>query len=92
LPTRPSAAPWPPSCSRRTAARTPARPRRAIDVAADRDDVAVPADWPDNAEFEDRVLLEPPGDVATAEPRVANAEAEGYECLDWWFCLKDLPE
>jgi len=43
-----------------------------------------------NANFGDRVLLEPPSDVATAEERLAHAEQQGYECLDWWFCLEDL--
>ncbi|MEF8788599.1 MAG: peroxiredoxin [Haloarculaceae archaeon] len=62
---------------------------RALQTADERD-VAVPGDWPNNEEFGDRVLLEPPSDVATAEARLASAEEEGYECLDWWFCLQDL--
>ena len=62
---------------------------RALQTADERD-VAVPADWPNNETFGDRVLLEPPSDVATAEARLASAEEDGYECLDWWFCLEDL--
>lgn len=62
---------------------------RALQTADDQD-VAVPADWPNNQMFGDRVLLEPPSDVATAEARLANADEEGYECYDWWFCLTDL--
>ncbi|MFC4405967.1 peroxiredoxin [Haloarchaeobius iranensis] len=61
---------------------------RALQTA-DATDVAVPADWPDNENFGDRVLLEPPADVAAAEERVARAEEQGYECLDWWFCLQE---
>ena len=62
---------------------------RALQTSDERG-VAVPADWPDNANFGDQVLLEPPSDVATAEERLARADEEGYECLDWWFCLRDL--
>ena len=62
---------------------------RALQTADERD-VVIPGDWPNNANFGDRVLLEPPSDVATAEERLAHAEQQGYECLDWWFCLEDL--
>ncbi|MEF8785740.1 MAG: peroxiredoxin [Haloarculaceae archaeon] len=62
---------------------------RALQTS-DENDVAVPADWPNNANFDDQVLFEPPSDVATAEERLARADEEDYECLDWWFCLKDL--
>jgi len=61
---------------------------RALQTS-DENDVAVPADWPNNAKFGDRVLLEPPSDVATAEERLARADEEDYECLDWWFCLEE---
>jgi len=64
---------------------------RALQTA-DEHDVAVPADWPENDVFGDRVLLEPPSDVAGAEARLAAAEEEGYDCHDWWFCLRDRPE
>lgn len=62
---------------------------RALQTS-DENDVAVPADWPNNATFDDQVLLKPPSDIATAEERLARADEEDYECLDWWFCLKNL--
>ncbi|MFC7229863.1 peroxiredoxin [Salinirubellus salinus] len=64
---------------------------RALQTA-DEHDVAVPGDWPDHPDFGDRVLLEPPSDVASAEARLAEAEGADHECLDWWFCLEDLAD
>ncbi|WP_139326585.1 hypothetical protein [Natrinema saccharevitans] len=45
----------------------------------------LPVDWPNNANFDDRVLLESPSDVATAEKRLARIGEKNYEWLDWWF-------
>ncbi|WP_327050727.1 peroxiredoxin [Halomicrococcus gelatinilyticus] len=56
---------------------------------ADEEGVALPADWPNNDNFDDKKLLSPPGDVESVEARLEEAEAEGYDCRDWWFCLTD---
>lgn len=44
--------------------------------------------WPENEDLADRVLLEPPTDVASAAARLE--ETEGYECADWWYCHRGL--
>ncbi|MEF8774780.1 MAG: peroxiredoxin [Halobacteriales archaeon] len=57
---------------------------------SDENGVATPADWPNNEDFGDQVLLPPPGTEADAEARLAEADEEGYEARDWWFTLRDL--
>lgn len=57
---------------------------------ADKNKVATPANWPENELFGDHVIIPPAKDVKTAKARLANAEKEGYECLDWWLCHKKL--
>ncbi len=65
------------------------RSLRALQTS-DEYEVALPADWPENAEFGDRVLLPPPSDEVGAEARLAEAKDGGYDCTDWWFCTKAL--
>ncbi|MBD3204214.1 peroxiredoxin [Candidatus Woesearchaeota archaeon] len=60
------------------------RALKALQIA-DKNDVAVPADWPKNDLIKDRVIIPPPKDVKTAEKR-----KEEYDCYDWWFCYKKL--
>lgn len=55
----------------------------------DEENVAAPANWPNNDNFGDRVLLAPPSDMNTAKQRKSDAESDEYEYRDWWFCLKD---
>ena len=52
---------------------------------ADREHVAIPANWPNNELIKDRVIIPPASDSKTAEKRVKE-----YECYDWWFCHKKL--
>jgi peroxiredoxin (alkyl hydroperoxide reductase subunit C) len=52
---------------------------------ADKEKVAMPANWPNNELIKDRVIIPPASDVATAEKRLKE-----YECYDWWFCHKKL--
>ncbi|HHV20358.1 MAG TPA: peroxiredoxin [Propionibacterium sp.] len=54
---------------------------------ADAFDVALPADWRPG----ERVIVPTPGSCGTAKERMEGAE-EGVECVDWFFCLKELPE
>lgn len=58
-------------------------------VTADDEDVATPANWPNNDMHGDKVLLRPPGDVSAADARREEADAEGYEYHDWWFTLRE---
>lgn len=44
--------------------------------------VATPEGWKPG----DKVIVPPPATVAEAEKRMN----EGYECVDWYFCKKDL--
>ncbi len=46
---------------------------------------AVPAGWPNNELLQNRIIVPPPKDVATAETRVNDKSLEVY---DWWFCHK----
>jgi len=57
---------------------------------ADANSVAMPANWPNNELFGDRVIVPPAGDVETVEKRRQQAEAGEIECLDWWLCHKSL--
>ena len=52
---------------------------------ADKNGVAIPANWPKNELLKDRVIIPPASDVATAKKRLKE-----YECYDWWFCHKKL--
>ena len=52
---------------------------------ADREGVAIPANWPENELIGDEVIIPPASDVETAR-KVVNE----YECYDWWFCHRRL--
>ena len=52
---------------------------------ADKNHVAIPANWPNNELIKDRVIVPPASDVETARKRPKE-----YECYDWWFCHKKL--
>ncbi len=50
---------------------------------AEKEGVAIPANWPDNELIQDRVIVPPPTDQAAASKRASE-----HECYDWWFCHK----
>lgn len=52
---------------------------------ADREKVALPANWPNNELIGDKIIVPPPTDIDTARERVKK-----YECFDWWFCYRSL--
>lgn len=54
---------------------------------ADKEKVAIPANWPNNELIGDHVIIPPAKDVKTAEERLKSKE---YECYDWWLCHKKL--
>ncbi len=60
---------------------------RALEAlqTADKNKVAVPANWPNNELIKDRVIIPPPTDVTSAKERKKK-----FECFDWWFCHKKL--
>jgi peroxiredoxin (alkyl hydroperoxide reductase subunit C) len=54
---------------------------------ADKEKVAVPANWPENELIGDHVIIPPAKDVKTAKERLKSKE---FECYDWWLCHKKL--
>ncbi|MCF2144343.1 MAG: peroxiredoxin [Candidatus Heimdallarchaeota archaeon] len=54
---------------------------------ADKHNVAIPANWPNNELIKDRVIIPPASDVKTAAERKKK-----YECYDWWLCHKERPK
>jgi len=59
---------------------------------ADKNKVAMPANWPDNELFGDHVIVPPPTDVQTSKDRLVKAKEGAFECVDWWLCHKKLHE
>ncbi len=57
---------------------------KALQVA-DKNKVAMPANWPNNELVGDEVIIPPASDEKTAAERPKQ-----YECYDWWFCHKKL--
>jgi peroxiredoxin (alkyl hydroperoxide reductase subunit C) len=57
---------------------------KALQVA-DKNKVAMPANWPNNELVGDEVIIPPASDEKTAAERPKQ-----YECFDWWFCHKKL--
>ncbi len=64
---------------------------RSIDALqqSDSEDVATPADWPENTLFDDQVLLPPPDTEEGIKAVVAEADNDAYEQYDWWFTLTE---
>ncbi|NQU42204.1 peroxiredoxin [bacterium] len=52
---------------------------------SDSNQVAIPANWPENDLIKDRVIIPPPTDEASAAKR-----KDQYEGYDWWFCHREL--
>lgn len=50
---------------------------------ADKESVAIPANWPNNELIQDHVIIPPAKDVKTAKERLKSKE---FECYDWWLC------
>lgn len=55
---------------------------------ADKNKVAIPANWPNSELVGDHVIIPPAKDVETAKKRLEPTEE--YECYDWWLCHKKL--
>ncbi|OUJ18621.1 AhpC/TSA family peroxiredoxin [Methanonatronarchaeum thermophilum] len=53
-----------------------------------KEEVAIPANWPENEIEGDKVIIPPASDVETIKKR-RQQEADGeIECYDWWLCFK----
>ncbi|MEM2933688.1 MAG: peroxiredoxin [Halobacteria archaeon] len=57
---------------------------------ADKYNVAMPANWPNNEIVKDHVIIPPARDVKTAKERLEKAKAGEFEYYDWWLCHKKL--
>jgi|SRR5690554_4255343 len=57
---------------------------------ADKNRVAMPADWPKNGFLEDRVIVPPANSIQAVKERKQKAEAGEFKCYDWWFCHKKV--
>ncbi len=57
---------------------------------SDKNGVAMPANWPNNEEFGDDVIIPPATDEQTAKKRIEKANNGEFKCLDWWLCHKKL--
>jgi peroxiredoxin (alkyl hydroperoxide reductase subunit C) len=62
---------------------------KALQIA-DKNEVAMPANWPENELVKDHVIIPPATDVKTAKDRLERAKTGEIECYDWWFCYKKL--
>jgi len=57
---------------------------------ADKNGVAMPANWPNNELIGENVIVPPAKDVKTAKDRLEKAKEGKFECFDWWLCHKKL--
>jgi len=51
----------------------------------DENNVALPANWPNNELVNDEVIVPPASTVEDAEKRLKE-----FDCFDWWFCHKKV--
>jgi len=57
---------------------------------SDRNEVAIPANWPNNELVNDHVIIPPASSEEEARERKEKAKSGEIECFDWWFCHKKL--
>jgi len=62
---------------------------KALQVS-DKNNVALPANWPENELINGRVIIPPASDEASAIERLEKAKKGEFECFDWWFCHKKI--
>jgi len=62
---------------------------KALQIA-DKNNVAMPANWPNNELVKDHVIIPPAADVKTSKERLEQAKTGEIECYDWWLCHKKL--
>lgn len=57
---------------------------------ADKNGVAMPANWPNNELIKDEVIVPPAKDVKTAKERLEKEKEGKWKCYDWWLCHRKL--
>ncbi|NLP45643.1 MAG: peroxiredoxin [Epulopiscium sp.] len=57
---------------------------------ADTNKVAIPENWPNNPLIGDNVIIPPAATEELANERLKKSTDGDFECLDWWFCYKNL--
>jgi peroxiredoxin (alkyl hydroperoxide reductase subunit C) len=57
---------------------------------ADRENVAMPANWPNNEIINDHVIVSPATDEDMVNKRLESAKKGEIECFDWWLCHKKI--
>ncbi len=62
---------------------------RALQIS-DSNDVAIPANWPNNELIGDKAIIPPATDETEARERFEKAKSGEIECYDWWFCYKKI--
>ncbi len=60
------------------------RALKALQIS-DKENVALPANWPNNELIKDRAIIPPATDIEVAKER-----AKDKDCFDWWFCHKNI--
>jgi len=59
---------------------------------ADKQGVAIPANWPNNELVGSNVIIPPAMSKKEAKERLEKAKAGEMECFDWWFCHKEAEQ
>ncbi|MGB9763388.1 MAG: peroxiredoxin [Minisyncoccia bacterium] len=62
---------------------------KALQIA-DKNGVAMPANWPNNELIGDRVIVPPADSKEVLNKRLAQEKSGEIECYDWWLCHKKL--
>lgn len=55
---------------------------------AEEENVAIPANWPNNEIMDDHVILHPANNKSHIEKRREQIKNGEIECYDWWLCHK----
>jgi peroxiredoxin (alkyl hydroperoxide reductase subunit C) len=56
----------------------------------DKNNVALPANWPNNELFGSDGIVPPANNKEAVEKRIQEKNDEEIECLDWWLCHKKI--
>lgn len=57
---------------------------------SDKNQVAMPANWPNNELFGSDVIIPPASDQETVQKREQQVKDGEIKCLDWWLCHKSI--
>jgi len=62
---------------------------RALQVS-DKNEVAMPANWPNNELIGSKVIIPPASSEKEAKERLEKAKKKEIEAYDWWFAYKEV--